>query len=72
MEHVGYDVQGRKVARAAGKGGLAAAIASRDDPNFARTVYDALNDREVFFLNSYSYTQTKQQQKKQKLTLKVK
>lgn len=37
--------------RADGTGnGIDAALNARDDPNYARTVYDAYNDREVTFL----------------------
>ncbi|CAN0536836.1 unnamed protein product, partial [Scytosiphon promiscuus] len=48
-DHIGYDRSGGKVMkRAEGTGnGIDAALNARDDPNFARTVYDAYNDREV-------------------------
>lgn len=37
--------------RTDGKGnGIDAALNARDDPNYARTVYDAYNDREVFYV----------------------
>ncbi len=39
--------QGQKLLRAKRPDGLEQAIASRDDPNFFRTVYDAVNDRTV-------------------------
>lgn len=48
-DHIGYDRSGGKVMkRADGTGnGIDAALNARDDPNYARTVYDAYNDREV-------------------------
>lgn len=48
-DHIGYDRSGAKVMkRADGSGnGIDQALAARDDPNYARTVYDAYNDREV-------------------------
>ena len=48
-DHIGYDREGGKVMkRADGSGnGIDAALSARDDPNYARTVYDAYNDREV-------------------------
>ncbi|CAB1100485.1 unnamed protein product [Ectocarpus sp. CCAP 1310/34] len=48
-DHIGYDRSGGKVMkRADGTGnGIDAALSARDDPNYARTVYDAYNDREV-------------------------
>eukprot|EP00904_Undaria_pinnatifida_P011154 jgi/Undpi1/7169/HiC_scaffold_22.g09643.m1 len=48
-DHIGYNREGGKVMkRADGSGnGIDAALNARDDPNYARTVYDAYNDREV-------------------------
>eukprot|EP00752_Nemacystus_decipiens_P003314 g3067.t1 len=48
-DHIGYDRSGGKVMkRTDGTGnGIDAALNARDDPNYARTVYDAYNDREV-------------------------
>ncbi|CAN0249178.1 unnamed protein product, partial [Ectocarpus sp. 12 AP-2014] len=48
-DHIGYDRSGGKVMKSAdGTGnGIDAALNARDDPNYARTVYDAYNDREV-------------------------
>ena len=50
-DHIGYNREGGKVMkRADGSGnGIDAALNARDDPNYARTVYDAYNDREVSF-----------------------
>lgn len=36
-----------KRADGAGGNGIDAALAARDDPDYARTVYDAYNDRQV-------------------------
>ena len=52
-DHIGYDVHGNKLARnvsanGTGTGSMAAALAAKDDPTtFRRTIYDALNDKEV-------------------------
>ena len=47
-DHIGYDVAGNKVEKRPQQSGLERAIAGMDDPELAkRTVYDALNDREV-------------------------
>jgi len=43
LEHVGYDVDGKKIARRYGKTGVDAVIASKDDPNFKWTVTDERN-----------------------------
>ena len=42
-----HNQQGKKLLRAKRPDGLEEAIASRDDPNYYRTVYDAVNDRTV-------------------------
>lgn len=60
-DHIGYDRSGGKVMkRADGTGnGIDAALNARDDPNYARTVYDAYNDREVtFFVEAVGLQQT--------------
>lgn len=48
-DHIGYDRSGKRVMKRPGGAGsgVDAALAARDDPNYARTVYDAYNDREV-------------------------
>lgn len=48
-DHIGYDRSGGKVMKREGGPGskVDAALAARDDPNYAKTVYDAYNDREV-------------------------
>eukprot|EP00750_Incisomonas_marina_P007496 INCI14989.5.p1 GENE.INCI14989.5~~INCI14989.5.p1 ORF type:complete len:853 (-),score=163.28 INCI14989.5:2216-4774(-) len=43
LEHIGYDVEGKKIARRYGKSGVDAVIASKDDPNFKWTVVDERN-----------------------------
>ena len=46
-DHIGYGLDGKKIARRARGDGLDRYLDSKDDPNFRRTVYDAKNDREV-------------------------
>jgi hypothetical protein len=46
-EHIGYNLNGERIGRSKHKDGLESAIADHDDPQSKRTVYDALNDREV-------------------------
>jgi ribosome biogenesis protein ERB1 len=43
LEHIGYDVEGKKITRRYGKTGVDAVIASKDDPNFKWTVTDDRN-----------------------------
>lgn len=45
-EHIGYDKDGKKIARKKRKDALDHFIARHDDPNYLRTVYDEVNDRE--------------------------
>jgi ribosome biogenesis protein ERB1 len=46
-DHIGYDVNGKKVAKQNGIGKMEQAIANRDDPASRRTIYDMYNDQEV-------------------------
>jgi ribosome biogenesis protein ERB1 len=48
-DHIGYGLDGKRIAKKVSvRGdGLDRYLASKDDPNFRRTVYDAKNDREV-------------------------
>ena len=48
-DHIGYGLDGKRIARkvSARGDGLDRYLASKDDPNYRRTVYDAKNDREV-------------------------
>ena len=48
-DHIGYGLDGKRIGRKASlRGdGLDRYLASKDDPNFRKTVYDAKNDREV-------------------------
>ena len=48
-DHIGYGLDGKRIAKkvSARGDGLDRYLASKDDPNFRRTVYDAKNDREV-------------------------
>lgn len=48
-EHIGYDRSGGKVIKRAdgSANNIDAALNARDDPNYAKTVYDAYNDKEV-------------------------
>ncbi|OQS04127.1 hypothetical protein THRCLA_03604 [Thraustotheca clavata] len=46
-DHIGYTVDGQKIIKKNKGDGIDDAIAAKDDPNYARTVYDAYNDRKV-------------------------
>ena len=46
-KHIGYGLDGKRIARSSRGDGLERALANEDDPNFSRTVYDAYNDREI-------------------------
>lgn len=46
-DHIGYDVDGKKIVRKNAPDTIDQAIAARDDPNFSRTIYDAYNDRQI-------------------------
>ena len=46
-DHIGYTLDGKKLQKASRGDGLDRYLASQDDPNYRRTVYDAYNDREV-------------------------
>ncbi|OQR84191.1 hypothetical protein ACHHYP_13740 [Achlya hypogyna] len=46
-DHIGYTVDGEKIIKKNQGDGIDNAIAAKDDPNYARTVYDAYNDRKV-------------------------
>ena len=46
-DHIGYTLDGKKLQKATRGDGLDRYLASQDDPNYRRTVYDAYNDREV-------------------------
>ena len=48
-DHIGYDLEGKKIAKSktGPAAGLAAMLAAKDDPNYRRTIYDSLNDREI-------------------------
>lgn len=46
-DHVGYDVEGKKVVKRTAKDRIDNAIDVRDDPAARRTIYDMYNDREV-------------------------
>ena len=48
-DHIGYGLDGKRIAKkvSARGDGLDRYLASKDDPNYRRTVYDAKNDREV-------------------------
>ncbi|KAL9649115.1 hypothetical protein ABK040_008492 [Willaertia magna] len=50
-DHIGYDRQGKKIFRKKQKDALDHLIARHDDPNYIRTVYDEVNDREVVLSN---------------------
>jgi len=45
-DHIGYDRDGNKILRKKKKDSLDNLIARHDDPNYIRTVYDELNDKE--------------------------
>ena len=46
-EHIGYDVTGKKIIRQTRVDGLDRYLASQDDPNYGRTVYDERTGRDV-------------------------
>ena len=46
-EHIGYDVTGKKIIRQTRGDGLDRYLASQDDPNYGRTVYDERTGRDV-------------------------
>ena len=46
-DHIGYTLDGKRLQKASRGDGLDRYLASQDDPNYRRTVYDAYNDREV-------------------------
>ena len=46
-EHIGYDLDGGRIGKRPARDALDAALAASDAGTFGRTVYDALNDREV-------------------------
>ncbi|KAL0482755.1 rRNA maturation protein bop1 [Acrasis kona] len=50
-DHIGYDVNGNRILRKKRKDALDNLIASHDDPNYLRTVYDELNDKEHILSN---------------------
>ena len=47
--HIGYDKDGKKIARPAGAADLDAVLAARDDPNFKWTVHDDYNGENMSF-----------------------
>ncbi|CAH0517998.1 unnamed protein product [Peronospora belbahrii] len=46
-DHIGYNVEGKKIMKSNNGDGIDNAIAAKDDPNYDRTVYDAYNDRKI-------------------------
>ncbi len=46
-DHIGYGIDGQSVKRKDKRDLIDEAIRARDDPAYARTIYDAYNDREV-------------------------
>ncbi|CEG37794.1 ribosome biogenesis protein bop1-like [Plasmopara halstedii] len=46
-DHIGYNIDGKKVMKSNNGDGIDNAIAAKDDPNYDRTVYDAYNDRKI-------------------------
>ncbi|KAG1688024.1 hypothetical protein DVH05_004434 [Phytophthora capsici] len=46
-DHIGYNVDGKKIMKSNNGDGIDDAIAAKDDPNYDRTVYDAYNDRKI-------------------------
>ncbi|CAH0489408.1 unnamed protein product [Peronospora farinosa] len=46
-DHIGYNVEGKKIIKSNNGDGIDDAIAAKDDPNYDRTVYDAYNDRKI-------------------------
>jgi ribosome biogenesis protein ERB1 len=47
FDHIGYSLDGQKIAKSAGKDRIDLAIQNRDDPLALRRIYDMYNDREV-------------------------
>jgi hypothetical protein len=46
-EHIGYRIDGTKLVRKTPQDELDRFLASIDDPNSRRTIYDAINDKQV-------------------------
>ncbi|KAE8910517.1 Ribosome biogenesis protein [Phytophthora fragariae] len=46
-DHIGFNVDGKKIMKSNSGDGIDDAIAAKDDPNYDRTVYDAYNDRKI-------------------------
>ncbi len=46
-DHIGYGIDGQRVKRKDNRDLIDEAIGARDDPTYARTIYDTYNDREV-------------------------
>ncbi|CAI5712454.1 unnamed protein product [Hyaloperonospora brassicae] len=46
-DHIGYNVEGKRIMKSSNGDGIDNAIAAKDDPNYDRTVYDAYNDRKI-------------------------
>ncbi|KAG3121389.1 Ribosome biogenesis protein [Phytophthora idaei] len=46
-DHIGYNVDGKKIMKSNNGDGIDDAIAAKDHPNYDRTVYDAYNDRKI-------------------------
>lgn len=46
-DHIGYNIDGKKIMKSNNGDGIDNAIAAKDDPNYDRTVYDAYNDRKI-------------------------
>ena len=40
FDHIGYDVNGQKIIKRKGQDRIDMALASKDDPNYARTIVD--------------------------------
>jgi hypothetical protein len=46
-DHIGYGVDGKKIAKKTGRDGMDRFLASQDDPHFKWTIYDEENDEEI-------------------------
>lgn len=46
-EHIGYDLEGKKILKTARRDQIEEFLAKTDNPNYWRTLYDSVNDREV-------------------------
>uniref|UniRef100_M4B711 Ribosome biogenesis protein BOP1 homolog n=1 Tax=Hyaloperonospora arabidopsidis (strain Emoy2) TaxID=559515 RepID=M4B711_HYAAE len=46
-DHIGYNVEGKRIMKSSNGDGIDNAIDAKDDPNYDRTVYDAYNDRKI-------------------------